>query len=350
MLKNRISSFLATLKETPAEAYLIDDPVDLFYLTGLKLSTGALFVSQKEAVLFVDGRYFEAAKKQGHIEVLLKEGNWMQEFIRNKHIASLAFDSSKTSVEEFEQRKQEISHVHWTAIPNMTKAARTIKSPEEIEKLRQSAHIAMKGYLFAVEELKEGVMESEIAWAFEKYCREHGASKLSFDTIVAFGDHSAFPHYRAGSRKYKRGDTVLIDAGCVREGYFSDMTRTIVGSEAPKELKRMEEIVKEAHAAACKKCKVGVTVFEVDQAAREPMRKAGMEDYFTHNLGHGVGLEIHEFPVISSKRLFADTVLQENMVFTIEPGLYIPGIGGIRYEDTVCLTKDGLENFYVGLL
>lgn len=319
---------------------LLEESNDLYYFSGLKLSAGMLLFSPKESILFVDGRYLEKAKQLKHLTVIpmasfdqrLQEHSW------------IVFDSAKTSVELWQERQKKFPKIDWIGEPNLSKKLRAVKDAEEQKKMRISAEIAKKGFHFAVEGLRDGVSEKEIAWRFERFCREQGAEKMSFEPIVAFGENSAFPHHRASSRCLNRGDTVLIDVGCVLDGYASDMTRTIPGTSP--EIKRLHSVVENAAHAALKKCKAGISIKELDQTAREEMRKEDLESFFTHGLGHGIGLETHEYPRVSSKGADADDLLEEGMVITIEPGLYMPGVGGVRREDTIIVKKGGIENFY----
>ena len=337
MYEQRIKTFVNDLGNTPC---LLEEINDLYYFSGLRLSCGTMFLSKQCCVIFVDSRYFEKAKQQKSIEVMPKDN--LNDYLND--FPSVLFDSAKTTVEVLQERQTAFPKILWEGKPQLTKKQRAIKDKAEQEKLRGSAELAKKGFNFACEGIKEGVTEKEIAWRFEKYCREHGAEKMSFDLIVAFGDNSAFPHHRASDRKYRGGDTVLIDAGCVMQGYASDMTRTMIGKEP--EMQRLQKVVNLAQEAALKKCKAGVSLKEIDLAAREVMRKDDLEQFFTHGLGHGIGLETHEYPRLSHKGADADVVLEEGMAVTIEPGLYLPGIGGVRREDTVIITRNGIDNFY----
>jgi Xaa-Pro aminopeptidase len=330
----------ALVKGLGDNACLLEDVYDLYYFSGLRLSCGTLLLSKKSNALFVDGRYFEKAKTQNILDVFPREN--LKDHL--KDFSFLLFDSAKTSVELFQERQKEFPHIFWEGAPLLTKKQRAIKDVKEQEILRISAELAKKGFSFACEGIKEGIMEKEIAWRFEKFCREHGAEKMAFEIIVAFGDNSAFPHHRASDRKYREGEAVLIDAGCVVQGYSSDMTRTIAG--ASPEMHRLKKVVEEAQEAALKKCKAGVSLKELDLAAREVMRKENLEQFYIHALGHGVGLETHEYPKLSYKGTDANVILEEGMVITLEPGLYLPGLGGVRREDTVIVRSNGIDNFY----
>ncbi len=343
-LRSKINRLIDVLRSKGCEACLLEDPIDLFYFCGFSPSAGTLFISPQKTVLFVDSRYIAAAKQKQTIEVVLKEQ--FRDFLLGEKITSIAFDSAKTSVESWQQKTKEFTGIKWINVPFLTKTLRVIKDEDEQKKMRNAADLSKKAFRCAIEELKEGVSELEIAWIYEKYCREHGAEKLSFTPIVAFGENSAFPHHRASKRKLKNNEVVLIDVGCVLDFYSSDMTRTLIGPHADPKIQELGEVVERAQNAALKLCRPGIKAKELDIIVREEMRKADVESLFTHSLGHGIGLETHEYPLISSKRGDAETILEEGMMVTIEPGLYLPGIGGVRREDTVLLTKNGIENLY----
>ena len=347
--KKRVRSLTDLIQSRSYQACLFEDPIDLYYFTGLSLSAGSLLIAPHASILFVDGRYLEMAKAHSPIAVLAKENEHLKEVFQKNAIDTIAIDSSKISVESFEQKKREFPLIQWEAIPNLTRSLRVIKNEEELSKMRHSSQITKQGFLFACQQLKEGISEQELAWVFECFCREHGASRMAFEPIIAFGENSAFPHHHCTHRKFRIGDVVLIDVGCVVDFYASDMTRTLISSHVSQEMQRIGKIVKQAQRAARQVCKAGMKVKEVDEAAREIFRQEGLEKYFTHSLGHGIGLETHEFPRLTSKGVEGDTLLKEGMVVTIEPGLYLPGIGGARHEDTVIVRQEGIENLYEDL-
>jgi Xaa-Pro aminopeptidase len=192
------------------------------------------------------------------------------------------------------------------------------------------------------------VVEKELAKRFEIFCLENGAEGLSFSPIIAFGPNSAMPHYRSQDAQLKKGDVVLIDIGVVCDGYHSDMTRVLFFEQEDPYLSKLYEIVKRAQHSALQMCRPGTKMGQLDRAARSVMKEEGVEELFIHSLGHGIGLEVHEFPRIKFDGEDKDVVLETGMVFTVEPGLYVPGTGGVRYEDTILITDAGYENFYPG--
>jgi len=339
---DRVSKLQSFLKTWKVDGCLIENPLDLFYLTGLQLSLGILVVLPDNAQLFVDGRYIEFAKKNSPVPVELLS----KEFTFLKQISSLAFDSHLTTVEREKQLKKLYPGV-LTPLPQLLKQLRSIKDGAELKAMKKSAAVLWKGFEHIRRSLKVGVTEKELALSFEIFCRKQGAEKLAFDPIIAFGKNSAFPHYRAGSAKLKKGEIVLIDIGVVVDHYHSDMTRTIFFGKADSRLILLDSAVKKAHAAATALCKSGAKVGDLDKAARQVIQEAGLQELILHSLGHGIGLETHEFPRIKFQGEDHDALLRAGMVITIEPGLYLPGVGGVRHEDTIVITEKGYNNFYV---
>ena len=233
--------------------------------------------------------------------------------------------------------------MEWIPRPNPVKQLRAVKEPKEIEALKKAAQLTLRGCEKVMENLREGVSEEELALEFELFCRKHGASGLSFEPIIAFGENGAYPHYRAGKSRLKKGQTVLIDVGAVVEQYHGDLTRIFhFGSPDPR-IVHFATLVKEAQAQAIAHIKPGVKVGTLDQIVQDLFDKANVKPLYMHSLGHGIGLETHEFPRIRWNGEDKDVALQTGMVFTIEPGLYQPGVGGVRMEDMVVVTETGCE-------
>lgn len=317
------------------EALIIENPIDLYYLTKLKLSSGRLLIEQTKATLFVDGRYIEAAQKNAPCETALI-ASFKEVSIKGK----LGFDMATTSyqkyLELYAQFKENLSPVE-SPIKNL----RQIKEKEEIELLKEAARLGSEGYDFTLTLLQEGVKEEEVAMELELFWRKKGGEKVSFDPIIAFGANSSQPHYRAGQSVLKREDTVLIDIGVMKNCYASDMTRVVFFGEADPKMHKIYEIVRQAQKEAFKMCKKGVALKDVDGAARRVIEEAGYGEHFPHSLGHGVGLDVHELPLV---RQGNEQIIERGMVFTVEPGIYLPGLGGVRLEDTIVITEEGYES------
>ncbi|HSX11942.1 MAG TPA: Xaa-Pro peptidase family protein [Rhabdochlamydiaceae bacterium] len=346
--RERIKKLQQQLKSMKADACLIDHPLNLFYLTGLKLSKGELIVGKKNCHLYIDGRYIQAAKEGAPVPSSLFDKDAQEKFYKKEKVKSLAIDSENTSHAQFLKwqafaRKMKIRLI---PVPNPIKLLRAIKDSSELHKLRKSAHHLWLAFEHIKHLIKPGVSEAEVALEFKLFGLKNGAESIGFEPIIAFGSNSALPHHRSGPTKFKNGDLALLDLGLVVEGYHSDMTRVLLFDAVEPVLKEFYTVVRKAHDAALKLCRPGVLLKELDMAARKEMKKENLESYFVHGLGHGVGLEIHEFPRIMKTGEDKDVALEKGMVVTIEPGLYLPGKGGVRWEDTIIITSTGYENLY----
>ena len=218
---------------------------------------------------------------------------------------------------------------------------RVIKNEEELAWMERAEQIGDEAFSYILGELRPGISELEVAAKLEYFMRSNGAEKVSFDAIVASGLNSAMPHAVPTGKLLEKGDFVTLDFGCKYQGYCSDMTRTVVIGKADSRQKEIYQIVLDAQLAALEGLRPGMTGAEGDRLAREAIEKAGYGEYFGHGLGHSVGLEIHEKPALSMKD---QTVLCPGMIETVEPGIYIPGFGGVRIEDMVVLTETGIRN------
>lgn len=349
----RISSLQKNLKQETC--LLIEDKIDLFYLTGLDLSTGKLLVHQQGALLLVDRRYYEMCKKNLSIPVLECDPPSLQEHLLNPQfssIHSLAFDIEKTSYKTYQTllkitdtvSEQRSSELKLFPIDSPLKLQRAIKDFDEIKLLKEASVLGSQGFDFILNLLKEGITEEEVTTELEIFWKYHGSKSVAFDPIIAFGKNSSMPHYRAGKAILKKGDAVLVDIGVNWKHYHSDMSRVIFFGEPDSQMKFIHQIVENAQKSALSLCKPGVTLGELDKAARNLISKEGYGQFFTHSLGHGVGLEIHEFPTIKNTAPFDKVPLVPGMVITIEPGIYLPEKGGVRIEDTILITETGYEN------
>lgn len=334
MVIERIKKIQSFVTQANLAGLLVDDTVDLFYLTSLKLSLGRLLITPKSATLFVDGRYLESAKKKASCEVASLVGfeSYVKE-IRGK----IGFDALTTIYKSvLDLQKQ---GVDLEALEGPVKKLREVKDFRELELLQRAADLGSRGYDHILHLLKEGISEEEIAKELEVFWLRAGSEKVAFEPIIAFGENSSQPHYRAGKRRLKKGDTVLIDIGVMLEGYASDMTRVLFFGKPSPKMEEIYDAVKEAHTQALEACKPKTSMKLIEKRAREVIASRGFGEYFPHSLGHGVGLEVHEWPSFKGEAL-----LEEGMVFTIEPGIYLPGVGGVRLEDTVVATPTGVKS------
>ncbi|WP_050183882.1 M24 family metallopeptidase [Domibacillus robiginosus] len=231
-------------------------------------------------------------------------------------------------------------HVLLHAAEEALNKMRAIKEPSEVAVLKKAAELADYGVQVGVEALKTGVTEMEVLAAIEFHLKKKGIREMSFSTMVLFGDNTADPHGNPGLRQLNEGDFVLFDLGVVLDGYCSDITRTVAFGHASEKQREIYETVLKAQKASLEKSKVGTRIGDLDMAARHVIENAGYGEYFPHRIGHGLGINVHEFPSMSKDN---DGVLKEGMVYTIEPGIYVPQVGGVRIEDDVIITKDGHE-------
>lgn len=335
------------IEEMNLDGIWITDPYNMRYLSGFTGGTGALYISRKRKVLFTDSRYTtQASSETDDFEVIEVSGTnsyivALNTLIEKDKVKVLGFEDQVMIYGEY-KKYEELSKVKsWIPIGNSISELRRIKSERELELLAKAVEIGDKAYSYILDFIKPGITETQIAVELEGFMKKNGATGISFDFIVASGVNSSMPHATPGHKKIEKGDFVTMDFGCVYEGYCSDMTRTIVIGKADKKQKEIYNIVLEAQLAALEVISAGLAGNEVDKVARDIITKAGYGECFGHGLGHGVGLFIHEEPRLSP---LDPTILEANMVETVEPGIYIPGEYGVRIEDMVIVTKDGHRN------
>lgn len=349
--QKRLQNFQKVLSNNKLDFFVIDDPFDLLYMTGLRLSAGKLLFHSGEAELFVDGRYIENAKKRSPFPVQKLSTSQLVKFfsMTNGSQNKVGFNSCTTTYQSY-CNLQKFMKAHdldyeLIALDNPLKELRSIKDNVEITAMKKAAQLAWRGFEYICSILKPGVTEGQVALDFEVFCKRNGAEDLSFEPIIAFGANTACPHHHSGSKVLQEGDAVLVDIGVIVDHYCSDMTRVVFFGEPDSELEKMYALVQRAHHRALALCKPGTKIKDLDIAARSVFSKENLEGYFLHSLGHGIGLQIHEYPPIKQD-LPESLELKPGMVITIEPGLYFEEKGGVRYEDTILITQDGYENFY----
>jgi Xaa-Pro aminopeptidase len=338
----RLQSLLTSLE---VDALLIEQPLALFYLLGIELSAGQLLVSSQSSLLLVDGRYSEAAKKQKVAPTAPQSLEVFKQWCKQHQIRTLGVTGEQTTILRWRALDAELSSlgIQLHALVDPVMRMRIIKDAYEIDALRKAAQLTVAGIQYAETLLYEGVQEDQIALELEIFWRRAGGQRLAFDPIIAFGTHSSMPHYRAGFAQLGQHDAVLIDAGVVVQGYHGDCTRFFPRHHCPPQLALAQAAVYEAQQAAIAAVAPGVPLARLDTIARDVLRKHGLEPYFTHSLGHGVGLEIHEPPRLKEDGPDCEVIALPGMVFTIEPGVYLPGIGGVRLEEMVLVTDSGHE-------
>lgn len=324
--------------ESGVEALFLEQDFLRAYLTGFYSTDGVVVLDKNFCTLVVDSRYFEAAEKALHGSgVRVAEGSYKKalELIEGKKKIGVAYSfTTATRYLALKEAGFELSD----CMPAL-KHAMLYKTEEELACIRKACEIAEDGLLALLPELKEGMAETEVAGLLEYKMRLLGASGTSFDTIVAFGENGSVPHHETGARKLKFGDPVLIDFGCKFGGYCSDCTRTFLFGDDKQhgEFKKIYADVLTAHELVKEKLVAGMTGKEGDAIARDYLESKGLGKYFTHSLGHGIGLQIHEYPLLSPR---GEEKIENGMVFSDEPGVYLAGKLGIRIEDSVTM-KDG---------
>lgn len=319
-----------------AEAILTEQEDLRLYLTGFQSSFGYVVTDAKGTCFYTDPRYFEAAAerlKGSGIEVKLFEGN-LENIL--KQYGQVAVPLDRTNY-PFYKKLEGYGLEIKDCTPAFTEVM-AVKECYELDFIRRACEITDRAFITLLERIKEGMTENEVAAELEYLMRKLGASGTSFDTIVGFGANSSVPHHETGNKKLAFGDVVLIDFGCKVGGYCSDCTRTLLFGDDKNhgDFKKAYECVLGAHMAVKENIKAGITGREADGYARDYLKNCGLDKYFTHSLGHGIGVNVHEFPRISPK---SDDILKENMVFSDEPGVYFEGKFGIRIEDTVTINK-----------
>jgi Xaa-Pro aminopeptidase len=328
------------------DALLVYRPENRRYLSGFTGSEAMLLITHERAVLATDSRYWEQAEREAPefslFKVTTRYVMQMTDLLAAagcpKHIG---FESTFITVDQLDQLTEAAPDVKWIATKDLVEDLRVVKDESEIALMRRAARIADEGFEFLCRTLRPGMTEHEAAWELEARLRTHGADKIAFDLIVGSGPGGAEPHHHSSSRVIAAGEPIVLDLGAQVNGYNSDLTRTICLGQ-PKDDRFMEiySIVLRAQEAALNGIQAGMTGIEADQLARDVIVAAGYGDNFGHGLGHGVGLAVHEEP--RAGRL-AEDVIPAGSTQTVEPGIYLPGWGGVRIEDLTLVDKNGVQ-------
>ncbi|WP_405383881.1 aminopeptidase P family protein [Phascolarctobacterium sp.] len=340
----RINRVLELMAKLYIDCVIIKDVTTIRYLTGFTGDSSLFYLDRKQGVLITDGRYTQQAKEEMKyfkvLEYIPVNANSIWQAAAELALKSSAnvvgFDGAAYSYTDYVALNELLGEVPMESMD--LSAIRMIKDKKELDLLVKAAAIADEAFMRLLEDIRPGRTERNLAGRLEYYMRSLGSEKTSFDTIVASGARSALPHGMASDKVVEVGDFITFDFGAVFKGYHSDMTRTIVLGMANSWQREIYTVVEEAQLKGMKAARPGMTGAELDAVVRKVITDCGYGDYYVHGTGHGVGLEIHEMPNINKR---GDTVLRTGMIFTIEPGIYIPGKGGVRIEDTVVLTEEG---------
>ncbi len=338
----RIDALRAAIADESVDALIISDTHNRRYLSGFVGTAGYLVITRTEAVIATDFRYLEQAESQAAGFNLHRVhgpiGKWFPPLLDDLGICTLGFEADDLTVSALQifndALRDACVEVELKPRRGDTAKLRTVKDEEEMMLLQRAIDIGDAAFEETAAKMAPGMTEKEVAWEFEKTIREMGAESLSFETIVASGPNAARPHHQTGDRELREGETIVFDCGAKFDGYCSDLTRTVVLGELDDEIRRVYGIVLDAQEMAIDKVQDGMTGKDADEIAREVIAEAGHGDEFGHSLGHGLGLQVHEEPNVGPR---GEMELLNGMAFTIEPGIYIPGWGGVRIEDVAVL-------------
>lgn len=340
----RIENLKKKMIDDNLDGFLVTDKVNWRYLCGFTGSNGLLFVTQNKSYLIVDGRYIEQAKKQtnslSNLELVVTKNNeTIIEILMNilQKGQKIGFERHQISYSLYQQLLG--IPVIWVETSFWIEKLRQQKTMDEINKLQKAAAIADEIFAYAVKNIKPGISELEFASELDYYGRKIGGEGAAFETIVASGIRTSQPHAHASKKIIKENELIMLDFGVIYEGYYSDITRTFALGEVDESLKKIYRVVKEAQEMAIAEICLQKQLKELDYIARKVIEDNGYGEYFSHGLGHGIGLSCHEYPYLSLQSI---EKVQPNMVFTIEPGVYVPQLGGVRIEDDIWIDKDGM--------
>ena len=343
MIGQRLDNLRAAIHEKGIDGLLISDGENRRYLSGFVGSAGYLFVTSESAVLATDFRYTEQAAEQApnfRVDRISGKLDWLPGLCAEFGVKKLGFEADDVTVSQFERFKQAFgdkgSETSLESTAGLTLELRAVKDERELGLLSRAIQIGDEAFDEVSVEIEPGMTEAEVAERIEQAVKSRGAESVSFESIVAAGPNAARPHHRAGDTVIREGQTIVIDMGARYQGYCSDLTRTIVLGDADDKTKRVYDIVLSAQLAAIELVEAGMTGAETDMLARKVIQETGHGDDFGHSLGHGVGLQVHENPGVGPT---SKGELKDGMVFTIEPGIYLQGWGGVRIEDIVVLEQ-----------
>jgi Xaa-Pro aminopeptidase len=339
---NRIQRLRQALAEKGLDGLLVSQPENRRYLSGFDGSAGFLLVTPKKAILATDFRYTERARGQAPeyeiFQIKSDMDEWFPELTTGLGLGTLGFEAEHVTLATYRKLTGILdktkSRLRMLPTDGLVESLRAIKEPAELELIIRASEITDRAVEYIQDKIEVGVRENELAWELEKFLRQQSGEGLAFEVMVASGPNAALPHFNPSPRAISNGEPVVIDIGARQGGYCSDLSRTLWAGEADEELKKVYDIVLGAQLTALAVIKEGMTGDEADSLARTVIEEAGYGDAFGHSLGHGVGLAAHELPRLGPK---SEDRLVEGMVFTVEPGIYLTGWGGVRVEDVAVM-------------
>ena len=340
----RVARLRTLLERRKLDGYLVKNRMDQYWLTGFTGEDGYVLITPRKVVLLTDGRFSEAADVEAPwaVKVLRKQRTPQRtaDELRKCKLTRVGFDPGHFTVAEHKATQKAARPIKLVEVPGAILDMRLIKDAGEVTAIREAIRVAEQAFRKVVRWVKPGLTEAEISARLAYEMQNLGASEVSFPTIVAVGANASLPHYEPGRGVVRDGQGILIDWGARVGWYVSDLTRMIWVGRVPPLMKKIEKVVRDAHDRAIAAVKPGKTCHEIDTVARNVIAQAGFGPHFGHALGHGIGLDVHEAPRVGQE---TQIKLQPGMVITIEPGIYLPGKGGVRLEDDVLVTESGCE-------
>jgi len=344
MASQRLEDVRRRLSESRLQGFLVTSPPNVYYLTGFSGSSGILFVTRDSQVLITDGRYKNQVRSEtSGIRVVVATGSLLSALSLSNTLhktGRVGFEAATIGYAEQQNLTKLFPRVRWVSTSFVVENNRSRKDGEEVLKIRRAVEITERVFNKILAIIKAGIREIEVAAEISYLHKSFGAESDAFEPIVASGIRGALPHGRASDRKIQRGEMVTIDLGCRYQGYHSDLTRTVAIGKPSSEIRKAYKVVLEAQTMAIEHARSGISARSLDGIARRYIKQKGYAKQFNHSLGHGIGLELHELPRISSR---CTERLVENNVITIEPGIYVPGLGGVRIEDDILIRRTDCE-------
>ncbi|MDD2215035.1 MAG: aminopeptidase P family protein [Eubacteriales bacterium] len=340
--KNRLDSLKKNLISKDISGILVSKQENQYYLSGFHSSNCHIIITAEENYLLTDFRYIESAKDLGFLyeSVMIDHDYTLYTFLQELSLEKLAIEEEVMSYSSYKDL-QESFYGELCSGDGLIEEIRITKDEKELSFIADAQALSDRCFEYLLEYIKPGLSELEVAFEIEMFLRKNGGERLSFDTICVSGNRTSLPHGGPTNKLLEKGDFITLDFGCVINGYCSDMTRTIALGSITQEQKDIYNIVLEAQQAGCNEIKARMSCFDADRVVRKIIEDAGFGKEFGHGTGHGVGLEIHEAPTLNPR---SEEILKENMVVTIEPGIYLPGKFGVRIEDLVFVTDSSIKN------
>lgn len=336
-MNKKLEKIRSLIIEKNLDALLIKGKINKRYIGALTGSGVYVLITKKEAYQILDGRYIDEADKKtiGFIKKIVPQGLYIPsiiEIIRDLNIKKIGIENQAMTIKEYISLKE--AGLDITLLTNELGKIRAVKTKEEIDIMKKACELTDEIFAKVISQIKEGMTELEVAALLQYYSMKKGATGMAFETIVASGERGAMPHGRPTTKKLKRNEAITIDFGIVYEGYQSDMTRTISIGTPPKIIQDIYEAVLKAQKLAIDGIKSGARARDIDKIARDSIINSGFGEYFTHGLGHGMGMGDGEVPTLNNR---SEDILEEGMVMSCEPGIYIPNVGGVRIEDDIVI-------------